>query len=66
MRAFFTCTSAKSSIRDPNTISYIHIIIFLISDLNDLVKVPSGTMGYGFDMGNNEMGNKGRGEGDEE
>ena len=66
VKAFFTCTSVKSSIRDLNTISYIHIIVFLTSNLNDLVKVFLRAMDYGFDIGDNEMNNKGRGESDEE
>ena len=66
MRAFFTCTNVKSSIRNLNTISYIHIIVFLISNLNDLIKVFLRAMGYEFDMKGDEVNNKGKGEGDEE
>ena len=61
--SIFTCTSVKVSIRDLNTISYIHIIVFLISDLNDLAKVPPGAMGYGSGM---RGGVDNRGEGDEQ
>ena len=64
MRAFFTRISAKSSIRDLNTISYIHTIVFWISDLNDPAKVPPKTMVYGPGMGVGGVGNKG-GEGNE-
>ena len=60
MRAFFTCTSAKSSIRDLNTISYIHTIVFLTSDSNDLAKVPLGAMIHESVMRDDEMNNKGR------
>ena len=60
MRAFFTCMSAKSSIRDLNTISHIHIIVFWISDLDDLVKVSPRAMVYGPDMGVDRVGNKGK------
>ena len=62
MRAFFTCTSVKVSIRDLNTIRYIHIIVFLTSDLDDLIKVPLGAMGYGFGM-RGGVNIKGEGEG---
>ena len=44
---------------------YIHIIVFLTSDLNDLVKVPSGAMVYGPIMGVGGVNSKRRGKGDE-
>ena len=66
MSAFFTCTSAKSSIRDLNTISYIHTIVFLTPDLDDLAKVPPGAMIYRPGMGIGGVGSRGRGKGDEE
>ena len=53
--------SAKSSIRDLNTISYIHTIVFWISDSDDLAKVPPGAMIYGPGMGGDGMGNRDRG-----
>ena len=43
-------------------ISYIHTIVFLTSDLNDLVKVPQGTMGYGPDIGGGGVDNKREGD----
>ena len=52
--------SVKSSIRDLNTISYIHIIVFWISDSNDLAKVPPRAMVYGLGMGFDGVGNRGR------
>ena len=64
MRAFFTRTSVKFSIRDLNMISYIHIIVIWISDSDDLTKVSSGAMGYRSGMGGDEEDR--RGEDDEE
>ena len=53
--------SVKSSIRDLNTISYIHIIVFWTSDLDDLAKVPPGAMVYGPGMGGDGVGSRGVG-----
>ena len=61
MSVFFTCTSAKSSIRKFNTISYIHIIVFLTPDLNDITKVPPGAMIYGPGIGVGGVKNRGEG-----
>ena len=38
----------------------------MTSDLNDLIKVPSGTMGYGPGIRGGEVNSRGRGEGDGE
>ena len=63
VKAFLRIRNAKSSIRDLNKISYIHTIVLLTSDLNDLAKVPPGAMVYGPGMGMGGVGNQGRGGG---
>ena len=50
--------SVKSSIRDLNTINYIYIIVFLISNLNDLIKVSSRVMIYESNIKDDEISNK--------
>ena len=57
--------SVKSSIRDLNTISYIHTIVFWTSDSNDLIKVPSEPIIFRPGMGGDGAGNTRRGEGGE-